>query len=419
MKVNKGKPIIICVDDEKIVLESLREQLNREFQDEFEVEIVDNAEEALELFEYLRSDSDVALVISDQIMPGMKGDELLVKIHLISPKTLKILLTGQASAEAVGQAVNRANLYRYIAKPWDKGDLCLTVKEAIRRFQMDKSLEEKMIELQLKNERLETLIETLNKFVPHQFLDILNLNTEDYIQLGACSNRNISILFSDIRAFTTISEGKSSLEVFKFINDHYSIIGPIITSKSGFIDKYIGDAVMAIFTNANNAVKAGIEIQQRMNERDYQIGIGINTGEVIMGTVGEPGRLQTTVLGDSVNLAARVENLNKTYKTNMIITSETYLSLVNPEQFLIRKIDTLKVVGKSKPTTIFEVLDALPQEIKNKKLLNTELFNQALIAYQNEDWNKSLEFFERAKEICPEDGVIPLYISRINAMSKK
>ncbi|MFB2916931.1 response regulator [Aerosakkonema funiforme] len=149
---------IICVDDEPFVLQCLKEQLKRFLGDTYLIEIAETGEEALEIVEQLQAEGiEIPLVIADQIMPGMKGDELLIKLHKKYPKTLKILLTGQASADAVGNAVNYANLYRYIAKPWDKTDLCLTVKEAIRSYFQDKQLEEQNQTLQKINYELAQL----------------------------------------------------------------------------------------------------------------------------------------------------------------------------------------------------------------------------------------------------------------------
>ena len=152
-----SKPVILCVDDEKIVLDSLKSQLKKSFGSDFEIEIAESGEEALEIIEeFIEDEIDLPVIISDQIMPGMKGDELLIEVNTLLPDTLKILLTGQASADAVGNAVNQAKLYRYIAKPWEHSDLALTVKEAVRSFFQNKQLE-------LQNIQLEKLVEELRE----------------------------------------------------------------------------------------------------------------------------------------------------------------------------------------------------------------------------------------------------------------
>ncbi len=146
---------IICVDDEAVILDSLKDQLKRQYP-RCTIEMAESGEEALELLAELHlENSPVALVISDQIMPGMKGDQLLTEIHQKYPNVLKILLTGQASPEAVVNAVNQANLYRYIAKPWEEADLRLTVAEALRRYQQDIKLAEQNETLRQVNASLE------------------------------------------------------------------------------------------------------------------------------------------------------------------------------------------------------------------------------------------------------------------------
>ncbi|MCB0211226.1 MAG: response regulator [Anaerolineae bacterium] len=151
-----SKPAILCVDDEKIVLNSLKEQLRREFGREYDLETAESGDEALEILEELLEEGlEIPVIISDQIMPGMKGNQLLKEVHTFLPRTLKILLTGQADAAAVGDALNEANLYRYITKPWDQTDLVLTVSEAARSYFQDKQLAEKNEELAQLNATLE------------------------------------------------------------------------------------------------------------------------------------------------------------------------------------------------------------------------------------------------------------------------
>lgn len=153
-----NKTAILCVDDEEIVLSSLKRQLRRHFGNEHTIEVAQDGEEALEIVEELTdSQIELAVIISDYIMPGMKGDELLRRIHEMMPDTVTILLTGQANTDGVTNAVNNAKLYRYIAKPWDQTDLILTVTEALRSYKQDRMLEEHNTALQQVNQQLEQL----------------------------------------------------------------------------------------------------------------------------------------------------------------------------------------------------------------------------------------------------------------------
>jgi PAS domain S-box-containing protein len=150
------KQVIICVDDELTVLRSLKAELKEAIGNNYLIEIAQGGEEALELIENLLADGDeIPLIISDYIMPDIKGDELLKQVHLISPKTLKIMLTGQADIEAIAKAIKYAKLYRYIAKPWQTSDLILTVKEALYSYVQDKKLVHQNTQLQRLNRQLE------------------------------------------------------------------------------------------------------------------------------------------------------------------------------------------------------------------------------------------------------------------------
>lgn len=154
------KPVILCIDDQQIILESLKIDLKKALGEGYVIETAESSEDALELLaELLEDEQEIPLVISDYLMPNIKGDELLKRIHSISPKTLKILLTGQADLKVVAQTIKYARLYRYIAKPWQAEDLRLTVKEAVNSYFMEKQLTEQNTQLQQLNQELENLVE--------------------------------------------------------------------------------------------------------------------------------------------------------------------------------------------------------------------------------------------------------------------
>ncbi|WNZ22458.1 EAL domain-containing protein [Leptolyngbya sp. NK1-12] len=157
-----SKGTIVCVDDERLVLLSLRDQLTRLIGDDYEIELAESGEEALELFSELTAAAiEIPLILCDQIMPGMAGDELLIRLHAQYPKTLKILLTGQTHLEAVVNVINSASLYRYVCKPWDETDLRLTVREALRRYTQDKQLLEQHAALLQSERRLRQFLEAI------------------------------------------------------------------------------------------------------------------------------------------------------------------------------------------------------------------------------------------------------------------
>lgn len=157
------KPVILCVDDEKSVLNALRDEIKFEFGNEYSIEIAENGEEGLEILnEFLSLGVEIPVVISDQLMPGMKGDEFLTMVYRINPAIKTILLTGQASAESVGNAVNSARLYRFVSKPWDGKDLLLTIEQAAKSYFMDVELDARIQVLKDINESAESLTKEIN-----------------------------------------------------------------------------------------------------------------------------------------------------------------------------------------------------------------------------------------------------------------
>jgi signal transduction histidine kinase len=161
-----SKPVILCIDDELLLLDSLRDQLRQTFGNDYIIEIAEGGTSALELIEDLvKENYEIPLIICDYIMPDIKGDELLKQIHQRLPKTLKVMLTGQASITAVANAIQHAKLYRYIAKPWEDEDLKLTVSEAINSYQQDKKLASQNLKLQQLNQALAEANYTLEQRV--------------------------------------------------------------------------------------------------------------------------------------------------------------------------------------------------------------------------------------------------------------
>lgn len=419
-----SKPAILCIDDEKMVLDSLKEQLHSGLDHNYLIEVAESGEEALEIMDELSGDGhDLSVVICDQIMPGLKGDEFLKIVHERSNKTLKILLTGQADAQAVGNAVNQANLYRYIAKPWQATDLILTVKEALRSYVQDKKLTEQNLMLQKTNEELARLNRAYERFVPGEFLRLLERQSIVEVELGDQIQTEVTILFSDIRSFTSLSEQMTPQENFDFINAYLGRISPIIRNHNGFIDKFIGDAVMALFpVQADDALQAAINMQQGVahynsyrqskGRQPINIGIGLHTGKVMLGTIGETARMEGTVISDAVNLAARLEGLTKLYAASILISEQTLFSLDRPNRYNLRFLDRVKVKGRSEPISVFEILDGGTTKDVNLKLETRTHFEKGLLHYHSQEFAEAQIIFDNVLQCNPQDKAAQIYRER-------
>ena len=417
---------IICIDDEPTILQSLQRELRSTLGNEVEIEIASGGGEALELLaELLEEGFDIPLIISDYVMPEMKGDEVLERIHRISPDSLKIMLTGQASFEGVTNAINGAQLYRYIAKPWEMDDLTLTVKEALKSYVQARQLAQQNIQLKAMNQELEQLNQAFVRFVPREFLECLNRDSIADVQLGDQVEQKMSILFADIRAFTRLSEAMTPPENFAFINQYLALMEPAIVQNQGFIDKYMGDGIMALFGQTpNTAVQAGVEMLRSLHEFNAQrsqeqrepisIGIGINTGQLMLGTVGGPCSMSSTVISDAVNLAARLEKLTKRYGISLVISGYTYGALDNPQQFAIRWIGQAQVKGKSEMIAAYEVFEADPLELKAGKRQTQQIFEEACKLHHQQQFNQAQQLFEQCLAQVPGDEVARNYLDRYN-----
>ncbi|MCI5166527.1 MAG: PAS domain S-box protein [Candidatus Electrothrix sp. GM3_4] len=267
---------------------------------------------------------------------------------------------------------------------------------------------------------LEELNASYRRFVPQRFLEYLAKPSIIDIELGNHVERSMTVLFSDIINFTKLSESMSPTETFRFINSYLSIMEPIITLHNGFIDKYIGDAVMALFDGkADDAVRAAVSMLRvlvsynegrgRAGYKPIDISIGVNTGTLMLGTIGSPKRMEGTVVSDSVNVAARIEGVNKIYRTSVLIGEKTYNSLENPDDFALRRIDQFKAKGKSKTVTIYEVFETDPPEVKEAKLESLHIFVEAVNLYHSGKFFDAKRLFDECIVKCRQDQVARYY----------
>jgi two-component system sensor histidine kinase ChiS len=402
-QIREGQFKILAVDDEPVNLQVLVNHLSLH---DYTVIQASSGFEALRLLEDgLKPD----LILLDVMMPKMTGYEVMRKIRetyeLNELPTILLTAKNQISDLVTGLEVGAND---YLMKPVSKNELLARVK------------------IHLKLHHLNT---AYSRFVPHAFLKFLNKESIVDIQLGDHIEKEMTILFSDIRNFTSLSEKMTPKENFDFINAYLSRMAPIIAQHQGFIDKYIGDAIMALFpTSADEAVSTSIAMlkklaaynkkRQKSGLEPIAIGIGLNTGLLMLGTIGDENRMDGTVISDAVNLASRIEGLTKMYGAALLISEETYAHLNDVSQYAIRTIDRVTVKGKSEPVTVYEVFDGDAPSLLELKMQTRDDFESGLIHYREKEFVEAITCFEQVLQININDQAAKIYINRCKHWKK-
>ncbi|EKR19642.1 adenylate/guanylate cyclase domain-containing protein [Leptospira interrogans] len=311
--------------------------------------------------------------------------------------------------------------------------VALTTILANRFISLYRQSEDLNIELSQQKLELARQKNAFFRFVPVQFLNVLGKNSAVEVNLGDSVLKEMSVLFTDIRSFTTISEQMTPEENFRFINDYLASMEPVVQRHEGFVDKFMGDGILALFsgdgeitrshqTSADKAILAAIEMKKKVQTinaqakdshfRGLKIGIGINTGNLMLGTVGSRSRLDTTVIGDTVNVASRLESLTNLYRADILITKSTLSAMTIADNLAIREIDSVVVKGKTDPIIIYEIYEADEPLIRKLKDATLSLITRGIILYKVADFQEALINFEQALKIFPEDIVPILYRKR-------
>lgn len=267
------------------------------------------------------------------------------------------------------------------------------------------------------------LAQALRRFVPDEFLRSLGRESIAEVRLGDSVQKEMTILFSDIRRFTSLVEGMGPEENIHFINRYLHFMEPCIERHGGFVDSYVGDAIMALFEgHADRAIRAAVEMLrslETLNEqrrKDAQpaisVGVGINSGLLTLGTIGGARRIKCGVIGDSVNLASRVESQTKRYDIPLLISDQTYSRLRAPSDFHIRMVDRVRVVGRSEPVTLYEVFDADDEERRQAKLAVADSYAEALALYYRREFTGAERLLRECLRVLGEDSVVASFLER-------
>lgn len=272
----------------------------------------------------------------------------------------------------------------------------------------------------------------IKSFVPDEFVKLLKKKSVTELKLGDHHQQEMTIFFTDIRRFTELFEVLTPEDGFKFINSYLTRIVPVIEHYGGFVDKYIGDAVMALFPQYNGAdmaIQAAIEIQKRIQDynqhrakhgyRPLEIGLGIHTGTLMLGVIGVHNRMQSTVISDAVNLASRIEDLTKAFGVSMAISGETFRKLEHPESYMFRYLGNVKVKGKGEATRVYEILNGIDSDELEKKMKTNMFFEQGLFSFVQKNYADAQENFTKVLETVPTDLASSIYLEHCKKKTQK
>jgi class 3 adenylate cyclase len=267
-----------------------------------------------------------------------------------------------------------------------------------------------------------------SKFVPNELLRILDIDDLRRVRSGHRVEREMTVLISDIRGFTTMIEDMNVAEASGLAMGFLRAVELPIISYNGMIQDVRGDEIVAVFDSEPDAVRAGLAMLRSLREHnrerrelgseELRAGIGINTGPVGVGLVGGVNRMVLTIIGDAVNLAARIESTTKRYGSAILISDRTYKRLPDPDQFDIRRMERVMVVNRRRPVTIYEVYQDDSEPIRDAKRAAQPAFDEAFALFDAGEVDKARAAFERCRELLPDDPVAPLHLAHCDAVAR-
>jgi adenylate cyclase len=276
---------------------------------------------------------------------------------------------------------------------------------------------------------------TFEKFVPRQFLRRVAKDGLEHIALGVAETEELTMLFSDLRSFTSLSERLAPQELLNFLNAYFRRMNRAVRESHGFVDKFIGDAVLALFDrrasagaalHADDAVCAAIAMQRAVEdynkgheERPIASGIGLHTGSVVIGTVGAEDRMDSTVLGDAVNVASRLESLSKRYGASILVSGQTLERVRSVEEYAVREIDCVRVVGREAPVQVYEVCGCHPEPLRRSKLEAGRYLAEALTLRREGDWARALVVLQQGRLVEPTDMALRAQLRQCSDASRR
>lgn len=284
-----------------------------------------------------------------------------------------------------------------------------------------------LVELDLRNAQLQRFNDAANRFVPAELLKLIGRDSVVDVERGDQRQMELTVMFSDVRGFTTLAEARTPGETMDLINRYLHFIEDHVHNYDGAIGSFLGDGVMALYYGgADKAVRSAIAQLEALDDFNAEqvargdtpikIGIGFNTGKLMLGTVGGEDRLDCSVIGDAVNLAARIEGLTKRYGATILISQTTYDRLEDRTALRLRSVDRVVVKGKTEPMTLYEVIDGQPPEIAEQRMAALDRWEEARGRYVDKQFSEAQTLFQALAE--EGDVAAKLYADRCLQLAK-
>ena len=394
---------ILIVDDDPVNRQVLENFL---YMEGYQVQQATCGQEVLDL---LNAGKKFDLLILDIMMPGMSGYATCEKIranHLASELPI-IMLTAKSRVTDLVEGFN-VGANDFLTKPFSKEELISRIKTHLN---------------------LQRIQKATNRFVPHKFLNSIGRETITDVKLGDQASCDVTVFFSDIRDYMTLSEQMTPEENFKFVNAFVGRMGPIIHKHNGFVNQYLGDAIMANFpADAEQALNAAIEMQKTIriyneqrklkNRRPIKVGMGLHTGSLIMGIIGDENRTEPATVANTVNTASRMESLTKHYGANILISESSKRRIPVTANFHFRYLGKVQLKGRKELISVYECFDGdSPAMIKFKTDIMPQ-FNKALDHFFKKEFDQSAAIFNSILEENSSDLISKFFYERASRYAK-
>ena len=393
----KGTARVLIVDDEPVNRRVLENHLTISG---YEVIEATNGQEALNLLE---KGERFDIVLLDVMMPGLTGYEVceVIRKNFLASELPIVLLTAKNRINDLVAGFD-AGANDYLTKPFSKKELLSRIRTHLN---------------------LNGIHKAASKFVPTEFIRSVGREAITDVLLGDHVQKNVTVLFTDIREYTKLAESMTPRQNFKFVNSYVGKMGPQIQNNNGFVNQYLGDGIMALFPHgAEDALQAGIDMQKviqdynvRRKEDGYvplSVGMGLHTGPLVMGIIGDLNRNDTAIIADTVNTASRMEGVTKHYGAQIIISEDSYKTIENKDRYHFRYLGKVQVKGKDNITGIYECFDGDTPKVAKLKTETLKDFKKGLDYFFNNQFPKASATFDKVLSKNPEDSVAKYFITK-------